>query len=106
MPHTAGLWVHYDDSQDGKTNRHEVVTMGKTICHIYHSVPEEDAANAQLIAAAPTMLAALKIITEPYEGFSDEELRRRGRLLMRTSEMESIIMARAAIGLATLEVTP
>ena len=59
---TPGPWVHYDDSHDGKTNRHEIVAMGKTVCRIYLSVPEEDAANARLIAAAPNLLAALKAL--------------------------------------------
>jgi hypothetical protein len=65
MSHTPGPWTHYDDSKDGKTNRHEIAAMGKTVCHIYHSVPAEDAANARLIAAAPEMYEMLKAI-EPY----------------------------------------
>ena len=57
--HTPGPWTVYDDSNDGKTNRIEIVAIGKTICHIYHSVPVEDLPNANLIAAAPDLLEAL-----------------------------------------------
>ena len=65
--YTPGSWTHYDDSADGKTNRHEIVALGKTICHIYHSVPLEDAANAKLIAAAPELLSALREMVEIAE---------------------------------------
>ena len=59
--HTPGPWVVYDDSNDGKTNRIEIVAMGKTVARIYHSVPKEDLPNALLIAAAPELLEALKL---------------------------------------------
>ena len=57
--HTAGPWRFYDFSNDIKLNRIEIVALGKTVAHIYHSVQKEDLPNAQLIAAAPTMLDAL-----------------------------------------------
>ena len=56
---TPGPWTVYDDSNDGKTNRIEIVALGKTVCRIYHSVPIEDLPNARLIAAAPDLLEAL-----------------------------------------------
>ena len=58
--HTPGPWKFYDDSNDGKTNRIEIVAIGKTVARIYHSVPAEDLPNARLIAAAPDLLEALK----------------------------------------------
>lgn len=60
--HTPGPWKFYDDSNDGKTNRIEIVAIGKTVARIYNSVPEEDLPNARLIAAAPDMLATLQTI--------------------------------------------
>jgi hypothetical protein len=59
MAYTPGPWHFYDDSNDGKTNRIEITALGKTIAHIYHSVPEEDLPNARLISAAPDLLEAL-----------------------------------------------
>lgn len=59
IKHTPGPWSFYDDSNDGKTNRIEIVAIGKTVARIYHSVPEEDLPNARLIAAAPELLEAL-----------------------------------------------
>lgn len=47
---TKGPWRVYDDSNDGKTNRIEIVAIGKTIAHIYRSVPAVDLPNANLIA--------------------------------------------------------
>lgn len=58
--HTPGPWKFYDDSNDGKTNRIEIVAIGKTVARIYHSVPAEDLPNARLIAAAPDLLEACK----------------------------------------------
>jgi hypothetical protein len=58
--HTPGPWSFYDDSNNGKTNRVEIVAIGKTVARIYHSVPAEDLPNASLIAAAPDLLEALK----------------------------------------------
>jgi hypothetical protein len=73
MKHTPGPWVFYDDSNDGKTNRIEIVAIGKTIAHIYHSVPQEDVPNARLIAAAPDLLEALKNAAEAFEVASEGE---------------------------------
>lgn len=58
--HTPGPWTVYDDSNDGKTNRIEIVAIGKTVARIYHSVPSEDLPNALLIASAPDLLTALE----------------------------------------------
>ena len=65
--HTPGPWKFYDDSNDGKTNRIEIVAIGKTVARIYHSVPAEDLPNARLIAAAPDLLAALKAAVDLME---------------------------------------
>ena len=59
--YTPGPWKFYDDSNDGKTNRIEIVAIGKTVARIYHSVPEEDIPNARLIASAPELLEALRL---------------------------------------------
>jgi hypothetical protein len=56
---TPGPWIHYDDSSS-PNKRHEIVALGKTIAHIYCSVPEQDGPNAQLIAAAPDLAKALR----------------------------------------------
>lgn len=60
--HTPGPWSFYDDSNDGKTNRIEIVAIGKTVARIYHSVPAQDLPNARLIAAAPDLLEALEFV--------------------------------------------
>ena len=62
--HTPGPWKFYDDSNDGKTNRIEIVAIGKTVARIYHSVPEEDIPNARLIAAAPELLEAVNALCD------------------------------------------
>ena len=69
--HTPGLWNYYDDSNDGKTNRIEIVAVGKTIAHIYNSVTEEDLPNARLIAAAPELLEALSSLISQLNGFQE-----------------------------------
>lgn len=57
---TPGEWACYDDSNDGKTSRIEIVAIGKTVARIYRSVPEQDLPNARLIAAcSPENIAAL-----------------------------------------------
>jgi hypothetical protein len=61
---TPGPWKFYDDSNDGKTHRIEIVAIGKTVARIYHSVPEEDLPNALLISAAPDLYEALKEIID------------------------------------------
>lgn len=69
--HTPGPWVFYDDSNDGKTNRIEIVATGKTVARIYNSVQAEDLPNARLIAAAPELLEALVAVMKlhcPYTG--------------------------------------
>ena len=64
MKHTPGPWTFYDDSNDGKTNRIEIVAIGKTVARIYHSVPAKDLSNARLIAAAPDLLEALLMVLD------------------------------------------
>lgn len=57
---TPGEWSCYDDSNDGKTSRIEIVAIGKTVARIYRSVPEQDLPNARLIAAcSPANIAAI-----------------------------------------------
>lgn len=70
--HTPGPWSFYDDSNDGKTNRIEIVAIGKTVARIYHSVPDEDLPNARLIAAAPDMLEFAKAVVR-YAGASGDD---------------------------------
>lgn len=67
MSHTPGPWKFYDDSNDGKTNRIEIVAIGKTVARIYHSVPEEDLPNARLIAAAPELLMLVRHVVKYHE---------------------------------------
>ena len=59
---TPGPWNYYDDSLS--TGRIEIVAPGKTVTRIYRSVPEEDGANAEFIAAAnpQTIIALLDTI--------------------------------------------
>lgn len=54
--HTPGPWVTYDDHDS--IHRYEILAIGKTIARIYCERGDEatDAANAALIAAAPTLL--------------------------------------------------
>jgi hypothetical protein len=58
--HTPGPWTFYDDSNNNKTNKIEIVALGKTVANIYHSVSAEDLPNARLIAAAPNLLSCLE----------------------------------------------
>ena len=92
--HTPGPWTFYDDSNDGKTNRIEIVAIGKTVAHIYHSVPTEDLPNARLIAAAPDLLEALQAIVKSLADQDDEGL---------IEHAQQMIDARAAIAKATGE---
>ena len=65
---TPGPWSFYDDSNDGKTNRIEIVAIGKTVARIYHSVPEEDLPNAAHIATAnPATILQLLDYVESLE---------------------------------------
>lgn len=93
--HTPGPWNFYDDSNDGKTNRIEIVAIGKTVARIYHSVPEEDLPNARLIAAAPDLLEALQDIVKSLVDQDDEGM---------IEHAQQMIIARAAIAKATGEV--
>lgn len=77
--HTPGPWTVYDDSFDGKTNRIEIVALGKTVARIYCSVPSEDIENASLIAASPRLLKALEnLLNMPeYDGSATTSKTRR-----------------------------
>jgi hypothetical protein len=59
---TPGKWAVYDDTDDGKTNRIEIVAVGKTVARIYQSNHVEDLPNARLLAAAPDLLEALQAV--------------------------------------------
>ena len=93
--HTPGPWKFYDDSNDGKTNRIEIVAIGKTVARIYHSVPEEDLPNARLIAAAPDLLLACQLIVSAFDALAPVSAAR--------NEPLQINAARAAIAKATGE---
>jgi hypothetical protein len=65
---TPGEWACYDDSSDGKTNRIEIVAIGKTVARIYRSVQEQDLPNARLIAAcSPANMTAILAHVEAQE---------------------------------------
>lgn len=59
--HTPEPWRFYDDTNDGKTNRIEIVATGKTIARIYQSVNEEDLPNARRIVACVNLCAGIPI---------------------------------------------
>lgn len=56
--HTPTPWNLYDDT-DTPNKRIEIVAIGKTIAHIYHSVAEEDLPNAAFIVEAVNSHATL-----------------------------------------------
>lgn len=62
--HTPGPWFVDEDPRPGMTwNRQIMSDAATTICFMANSGgenPEEDAANAQLLAMAPVLLAALQ----------------------------------------------
>lgn len=72
--HTPGPWEVYDaENRPGIEapsvgfsivvyGLDEDVTVGEDQCGVYGRTPEEGAANAHLIAAAPELLAALKLL--------------------------------------------
>ncbi len=65
--HTSGPWRHYNDTDAaGKTGRHEIQAIGKTIALIYSTCGDEvaDLSNAQLISAAPDLLEAVKALVQ------------------------------------------
>ena len=70
IPHTPGPWL-FDESNYGICNRHGYglldshgETLGVTVhtTDVFHMPIKESTANAKLIAAAPTMLNALRRI--------------------------------------------
>ena len=73
--HTPGPWKHYDDSKQC-VHRHQIVSFGKTIAHIYCTQTHEleDEANAKLIAAAPKMANALVMLAETIDAVGDIDL--------------------------------
>lgn len=82
---TPGEWVCYDDSSDGKTNRIEIVAIGKTVARIYRSVQEQDLPNARLIAAcSPANMAAILAHVEAQAA----EIKRLRKLAMTTHLFE------------------
>lgn len=64
--HTPGPWKAIDDWLASSTSKIAVVVerepgIEKLLCHFSHGAfPEDDAANAKLIAAAPKMYELLK----------------------------------------------
>lgn len=73
--HTPSPWTHYDDTTPaGKTGRHEVVALGRTVAHIYYA-DEQGKADARLISVAPDLLQAAKrlhaFLTKPEWQYAD-----------------------------------
>lgn len=68
---TEAPWNYYDDSNDGKVNRIEIVAIGKTIAHIYRSVPREDVPNAALIALLRNKAEAIIALVEAAQKVVD-----------------------------------
>lgn len=66
MNHTPEPWKVYDDSDDGKTNRIEIVAIGKTVARIYNSVEQEDLPNALRIMSCVNACAGV-----PNENLKD-----------------------------------
>lgn len=82
---TPGEWACYDDSNDGKTSRIEIVAIGKTVARIYRSVQEQDLPNARLIAAcSPANMAAILAHVEAQAA----EIKRLRKLAMTTHLFE------------------
>jgi hypothetical protein len=93
--HTPTPWSHYDDTgPDGKTGRHEIVAIGKTVARIYATkgMEAEDAANAALIVKAVNafdpLVSALERLIDNVETGSYE------------STGQAVEEARAALSLA------
>jgi hypothetical protein len=59
MKHTSGPWEVDKGEHKSKCHGHEIWTGGMLVAQVA-GLAEFDAANAKLIAAAPTMLEALK----------------------------------------------
>lgn len=97
---TKGDWVHYDDTDAaGKTDRHEIVAIGKTVARIYMSVALEDAANARLIVLSHNALAALLDCADALEKMVD-------RWEPDTSGTDRVMWENATEALAKLRGTP
>ena len=64
---TPGPWKIYDDSNQ-TVKRIEVVAIGKTIAHIYRSVPAVDLPNAELFTYLRNHAADFVALIEAAEG--------------------------------------
>lgn len=75
--HTPGPWAVDDDNRPGmEWNRH-IVSGDNAICFMAHSDgkdPEQDEANARLIAAAPELLEELRDAVETIKAMSGKDL--------------------------------
>lgn len=110
--HTPGIWTVFAEKPDwpgidavgDDGHSFAVVVYGepdeKDRCGIQGRTNEEAHANAALIAAGPDLLSALKRMIAPLDGFSNDELHRRARVLGGKTTADSVINARAAIAKA------
>jgi len=65
--HTPAPWTHYDDTTPaGKTGRHEISALGRTVARIYYK-DEQANADGALIAAAPDLLEACRACAAALE---------------------------------------
>ena len=63
MKHTVGPWkAHARDYHSYHNGNFALISAGLSIAIVYHAGTEEDQANANLIAAAPTLLDALRAV--------------------------------------------
>ena len=69
MKHTVGPWeAHARDYHSHHNGHFALISAGLSIAIVYHAGTEEDQANANLIAAAPELLASLKAVMSFWIG--------------------------------------
>lgn len=68
MKHTKGEWTYSPKHRHADNKRRQIETPRYNICELYNwpDGDEEQEANARLIAAAPSLLAALQQLKDAF----------------------------------------
>ena len=91
--HTAGPWIN-KETAGGHNTEIYTETGGSTIALTYHACSyEENAANANLIAAAPDLLEACKAMIACLEDLTTEDFSRGGEKAEREMMIAAIAKA-------------